>query len=215
MIQAAREAEREAKRKNDAVVIENLLAEKKAKREAKQAKRKNDAENLLAEKKAKREAKQDHAAAERAAADARAAASKAMIEAERKEKATTVASRLDHAALMRDAERAAADARAAASKAMIEAERKEKVAAEATIEFERKSEAWDLAHQRVEAARTRMEAANAQIVDAKTYYDNALAEEHHSIAYLNFLQANVDEVSPSSERSPPLSLFSPIHFVQC
>ena len=59
-------------------------------------------ENILAEKKAKRESKP------------------------KQEFYAAVASRLDHAALMRAAERAAADARAAASKAMIEAEREGK-----------------------------------------------------------------------------------------
>ena len=95
---------------------------------------------------------------------------------------------LHHAA----AERAAADARAAASKAMIEAERKEKAVAEALIEFERKDKAWNLTVQREEAARARMDAAEAQDVDEVTHHAFALAQEQHSQANLDFCRACVE-----------------------
>ena len=138
-ILAAREANREAKRKHNAVVIENLLAEKKAKSEAKQARLDHTAADRAATAASKATIE-----AERAAA---AAASIATKEAERKEKAATeaaVASRLDHAALMpsdaavaarldheaslRTAEREFANASTTASKAILEFERKMKKA---------------------------------------------------------------------------------------
>jgi len=76
---AAREAKKEAKRKKDAVVIENLLAGKKAKRVSKQAFKPFEAAVV---------ARLDHEAslraAERAAADARTAAHKAMLQLEKK-----------------------------------------------------------------------------------------------------------------------------------
>ncbi len=172
------------------------MNDKQARFDAAKAEAIENSKKHLAEKKAERESKQASEAEKRKAiCEEKAEKKKARCE----EKATTdaaVASRLEHAALMRDAERAAADARAAASKAILEFERKMKKADEALSEWVRKSEARDLAHQREEAARTRMDAVDpgvdAQEVDEKTSLDFALAQQQHSQAHLDYWQARLE-----------------------